>query len=102
MLGKSSFRKFDIASLRIVDTPGSADFRRCCQPVLKPVCHQRFDLAFALVGKLLPVWPKQLDAVVMERVVRGRNHYAEVSTKRAGQHRDRRRRQWTELENVHS
>src|SRR6516162_3846598 len=47
---------------------------------------QRFDMAFDLVGKFVAVRSEQLDAVVVEGIVRGRDHDAEIATQRAGQH----------------
>ncbi len=63
---------------------------------------QRFDLVLDLVGQLVAVRPEQLDAVVVERIVRGRDHDAEIGAHRAGQHGDRGRRHRAEQQHVHA
>ena len=55
-----------------------------------------------LVGELVAVRPEQLDAVVVERIVRGRDHDAEIGAHRARQHGDRRRRHRAEQQHVHA
>ena len=61
-----------------------------------------FDLGFDGVGQFVAVGAEQLDAVVLEHVVRGGDHHAEIGAQRARQHRDGRRRQRAELEHVHA
>ncbi len=41
---------------------------------------QAFNLQFDLVRKLEAVGTKKLDAIVKERIVRGRNHHADIGT----------------------
>ena len=55
-----------------------------------------------LVGELVAVGIEQLDAVVVEGIVRGRDHHAEVGAQRAREHGDRRRRHRPEQEHVHA
>ena len=64
--------------------------------------HQRLDLALGLVGELVAVGVEQLDAVVGEGVVGGRDHHAEVGPERACQHGDGRRRHRPQQEHVHA
>jgi hypothetical protein len=55
-----------------------------------------------LVGQLVAVRAEQLDAVVVERIVRGGDHDAEIGAHRARQHGDRRRRHRAEQQHVHA
>ena len=64
--------------------------------------EQRLDLGFDLVAELVAVRPEQLDAVVVERIVRGRDHHAEIGAHRARQHADRRRRDRAGEQHVHA
>ena len=64
--------------------------------------HQLFDLQLDVVGQLVAVRAEQLDAVVVVRIVRGRDHHAEVGAHRAGQHGDRRRRHRAGQQHVHA
>ena len=64
--------------------------------------HQRLDLALDVVRELEAVRAEELDAVVLERVVRGRDHHAEIGPHRARQHGDGRRRHRAEQEHVHA
>src|SRR6185437_8146592 len=64
--------------------------------------EQFLDLAFDLVAELEAVGPKQLDAVIVVRIVRGRDHNAEVGAHRARQHADRGRRDRTGEQHVHA
>ena len=55
-----------------------------------------------LVGELVAVGPEQLDAVVVERIVRCRDHHAEIGAHRTREHGDCRRRHRPELQHVHA
>ena len=59
-------------------------------------------LAFDFVAELEAVRPEQLDAVVVERIMRGRDHDAEIGAHRARQHADRRRRNRAGEQHVHA
>ena len=72
------------------------------QPLGHVGVDQRLDLMLDLVGQLVAVRAEQLDAVVVERIVRGRDHDAEVGAHRAGQHGDGRRRHRAEQQHVHA
>ena len=63
--------------------------------------HQGLDLDFDLVRQLVAVRPEQLDAVVVERVVRGRDHHPEIGAQGPGQHGDRRGRHRPDQDDVH-
>ena len=84
---------FHVAAGGVVQPRGTADHVGSRQPVAEVGRHQRLDLGLRLVGQLEPVRPEQLDAVVLERVVRGRDHDAEVGPQAARQQGHRRRRQ---------
>ena len=63
---------------------------------------QRLDLLLHLVRQLVAVRSEQLDAVVFVRIVRGRDHHAEIGAHGARQHADRRRRDRAENQRVHA
>ena len=67
-----------------------------------PWLQHRLDALLDLVGELVAVRPEQLDAVVEIRIVRGRDHHADVGAQRAGEHGDRGRRDRPEQEHVHA
>ena len=102
VLRQRALGEFDIALARAVDTGGPADQLRRRQQLRGLALHQLLDLLLLVVGELVAVRPEQLDAVVDERVVRGRDHHAEIGAERAGQHGDGRRRHRTELEHIHA
>ena len=60
------------------------------------------DARLDLVGQLVAVGAEQLDAVVVIRVVRGRDHDADIGAQRARQHGDRRGRDRAKQEHVHA
>ncbi len=62
----------------------------------------QLDAGLDLVGELVAVRAEQLDAVVGELVVRGRDHHPEIGAHRARHHRHRRRRQRPEQAHVHA
>ena len=61
--------------------------------------QQVLDASLDIVGQLEPVGAEQFDAVVLEQVVRGRDHDAEIATHRTRQHRDG--RSWDRSQNQH-
>ena len=76
-----------------------------CAPAsrrLRSEFDQVLDLFLGLVGQLVAVRAEQLDAVVVERIVRGRDHHAEVGAHRAHQHRDAGRRDRAGEQHVHA
>ena len=90
--GKRPLGVFDVARLDVVDALGAPEVRRAGEHRRDVAVHQRLDPRLDLVRQLVSVGAEQLDAVVLVRVVRGRNHHPEVAAHRARQHRDRRRR----------
>ncbi len=91
---------FDVAGLDVVDAPGAAEIGGAGEHRRDVAVHQRLDARLERVGELEAVRPEQLDAVVLVRIVRGGDHHAEIAAHRAGQHRDRRRRDGAEQQNV--
>ena len=99
--GKRALGELDVAVLRVVDALGAAELGR--GELLRQVAlDQLLDLALDLVGELEAVRPEQLDAVVVVRVVRGRDHDAEVGAHGAREHGDRRRRHRAGQQHVHA
>ena len=72
------------------------------QPLEKLGIDQRFDLMLDLVGQLEAVRAEELDAVVVERIVRGRDHHAEIGAHGAREHPDRGGGNWAGEQHVHS
>ena len=64
--------------------------------------EQRLDRLLGGVGELEAVGAEELDAVVLERVVRGRDHHPEIGAHRAREHAHRRRRHRADEEDVHA
>ena len=94
--------EFDVAVVDAVDAAGAAEARALRQPLVERLGEQLLDLLFDVVGQLEALRAEQLDAVVLEQVVGGGNHHAEVGAHRLGQHRDRRRRHRADQEHVHA
>ncbi len=88
--------------MHAVDALGAAEFRALGQPLGHVGVDQRFDLVLDVVGQLVAVGSEQLDAVVVEGVVRGGDHDAEIGAHRARQHGDRRRGHRPEQQHVHA
>ncbi len=91
---------FDIAGLDVVDALGAAQIRRAGEHRRDVAVHQRLDPRLDLVGEFEAVRPEQLDAVILVGVVGGGNHHPEIAAHRAGQHRDRRRRDRAQQQHV--
>ena len=85
-----------------VDPLGAAEFAAFGQTLGDVGVDQPLDILLDLVGQLVAVRPEQLDAVVVERIMRRRDHHAEIGAHRAGQHGDRRRRHRPEQQHVHA
>ena len=94
--------EFDVAVVNAVDALGAAEFGALGEALDHVAVDQRFDVVLGLVGKLVAVGPEQLDAVVVERIVRGRDHDADVGPHRARQHGDGRGRHRAEQQHVHA
>ena len=84
MLGEGALDELDVASLRVVEPLRPAEVARRGEPRAKAVLDVGFDLRLNSVGELVPVAREQLDPVVGEGVVRGRDHHAEVGAQAAG------------------
>ena len=74
----------------------------CASFLSRILVEQLLDLLFDVVGQLETVRAEQLDAVVLEQIVRRGNHHAEIGAHRFGQHRHRRRRHRAEQQHIHA
>jgi hypothetical protein len=88
--------------MHAVDAAGAAEACALGEPLVEILVHQLFDLRFHIVGQLETGRAEQLDAVVVEQIMRGGNHHAEIGAHRFGQHRDRGRRHRAEQQHVHA
>ena len=100
--GEGVLHRLDVASARVVQTVGAAQVARRRQAVHLVAVHEGLDRAFGVVRQLEAVRAEQLDAVVLEGVVRGRDHDAEISPKRPRQVGYGRRRQRTDQDDIHA
>ena len=94
--------EFDVAVMDAVDAAGAAEAGALRQLLVERFVEQLLDLLLDVVGQLEALRAEQLDAVVLEQIVRGRNHHAEIGAHRLGQHRHRRRRHRAEQQHVHA
>ena len=100
IVGQRAFHCVDIAATGIVDTSGAADIG-CVGQRLIFVQHG-LDRQFVGIGQLEPVRPEQLDAVVLVRVVAGRDHHADICPQFAGQQGNGRSGHRPEQHHVHA
>ena len=94
--------EFDVAVMDAVDAAGAAETGALRQPLVERFIEQLLDLLLDVVGQLEALRAEQLDAVVLEQVMRGGNHHAEIGAHRLGQHRHRRRRHRAEQQHIHA
>ena len=94
--------EFDVAVMDAVDAAGAAETGALRQFLVERFVEQLLDLLFDVVGELEALRAEQLDAVVLEQIVGGGNHHAEIGAHRLGQHRHRRRRHRAEQQHVHA
>ena len=92
----------DIAPAGVFHAGGAAEFARAGHLGAEIGAHHRLDAVFSLVGQLEAVRAEQLDAVVLERIVRCGDHDADIGAQAAGQHGNRRRGQRTDDGDVHA
>ena len=78
--------KFNIARLTVINPLGAPQFTRRHQLAGRCV-HQLFNFIFNLIGKLKPVRPEQLNAIIFKFIMRGGNHHANIGAQRARQKR---------------
>ena len=64
--------------------------------------EQCLDLHFIGIGQLVAIGPEQFDAIVVEGIVAGRDHHAQIGAHRLRQHRHCRRRHRADLHHVHA
>ena len=93
---------FDIARMGGVDAFGAAQRLRLGKILGQIRRNQRLDLLFRFIGELVAIGPEQLDAIILKRIVRRRDHHTKISTHRTGQHRDGGRRHRPEQEHIHA
>jgi hypothetical protein len=90
----------DIAAPRVLDPAGATDvLGRGEREVL---ADQRLDRELVLVRELEAIGAEQLDAVVLIRVMAGRDHHADVGAQLAGQQRHGRGRHRPQQHDVHT
>ncbi len=101
ILGQRAFGELDVAFLRALDPRRAPDGIGGRQQPAGVGLDQLLDAPLHVVGKLEAFLVEQLDAVVGERIVRGREHHAEVGAQRRRQHGDGGRRHRAQQEYVH-
>ncbi len=94
--------EFDVAVMHAVDAAGAPEACTLREFLVEVFVEQLLDLLFDVVGQLEAEWPKQLDAIVLEQIMRRRDHDAEIGAHRLGQHCHRRRRHRAEQQHVHA
>ena len=100
--GQGALGEFDIARAHVVDAAGAAEFRGRGELARQIAVDEFLDLLFDLVGELVTVRTEKLDAVVLEGIMRGGDHDADVGAHRARQHGDGGRRHGAEQQRVHA
>ena len=90
----------DIASSRILNAAGAADFVGWGQR--GGAVDQRFNRALIRVRQLIAIRPEQLDAIIFIRVVACGNHHAQIRAHGTRQHGHRRRWHRPNLHNIHA
>jgi hypothetical protein len=88
--------------MHAVDAAGAPEAGALRQLLVERFIHQLLDLLFDVVGQLETLRAEQLDAVVLEQIMRRGNHHAEIGAHRLGQHRHRRRRHRPEQQHIHA
>ncbi len=101
-LGQRALGELDVAILHAVDALGAPEIGRLGDALAQVGFDQPLDLVLELVRELVAVRPEQLDAVVVVWIVRGRDHDAEIGAHRACQHGDRRGRNRSGEQHVHT
>ena len=94
--------EFDVAVMHAIDAAGAPETGALRQPLVERFIEQLLDLLLDIVRQFETLRAEQLDAVVLEQIMRGGNHHAEIGAHRLGQHRDRRRRHRAEQQHIHA
>src|SRR5207248_7664208 len=81
--------EFDIAAAGVVEALGATELGRR-GAAGRTLVEPGLDLGFEIVGQLITIGSEQFDAVVDERIMRGRNDNADIGAQAARQYRDRR------------
>ena len=71
----------DISRLRILDPLGAAKRARTGEIVGKTIVHVMLDCELHFVRQLEAVRTEKLDAVILEGIMRGGDHYPEIGAK---------------------
>ncbi len=93
--------ELDVAAAGVVEPLDPAEFGGNRAPA-RPAAEAGFDPLLEFIRQFVAVAPEELDAVVAVRVVRGRQHDADIGAQAARQHRDRRGRQRPDQHHVHA
>ena len=101
--GKAVLGEDVIPAEGVIDAEGLADLGSGRAQVVDGVReHQFLDLRLQVVGELEAVGGEELDAVVLEGIVRGGDDDARVGTQAACEERDARRRHRADEQHVHA
>jgi hypothetical protein len=101
-LGQGALGEFDVARLRRLVAMRPADVAAFDSLLEQSLSISSSISVLDLVGELVAVGAEQLDAVVVVRVVRGRDHHAQIGAQRARQHGDGGCRHRAEQVDVHA
>ncbi len=101
MLGEGRLDGVDVTPAPVLDAPRPADLGRLGERNVA-ILDQRLDLHLVGIGELVAVRAEQLDAVIIIRIVAGRDHDAQVRAHRGGEHGDGGRGNGAELDHVHA
>ena len=102
MARQRALGEFDVAVMDAVDAAGAPETGALRQFLVEAFVEQLLDLHLDVVGEFEALRAEQLDAVVLEQIMRSGNHHAEIGAHRFGQHRHRRRRDRAEQQHVHA
>ena len=100
--GQGALGEFDIAGIDALHPLGPTEIARLREARTEISGEQGLDLALDLVGELVAIGAEELDAVVLELVVGGGDHDAEIGAHGGGQHGHRRRRHRAEQQHIHA
>ena len=95
-----AFAEFNVAAGRIADAPDLAQRARCHR--FDRLVDHRLDGLLDRIVKLLPIAGKKFDAIVIERIMRCRNHDARRQPQRARQIGHTRRRHRPDQQHIHA
>ena len=100
--GKGRLGDFHIARLAVIDPGHPTQVSRLGEALMEALIHQGLNFQFPLIRQFVAAGAEQLDPVVGEGVVRGRNHHAEISAQGPGHHGHARGRHGPKQTNIHA